>query len=36
MCIRDSPNAVVRVRIDGNVLDDKIASTAVVFIVAYF
>ena len=30
------PNAVVRVRIDGNVLDDKIASTAVVFIVAYF
>lgn len=34
--LQQHPNAVVRVRIDGNVLDDKIASTAVVFIVAYF
>ena len=32
--LQQHPNAVVRVRIDGNVLDDKIASTAVVFIVA--
>lgn len=34
--LQQHPNAVVHVRIDGNVLDDKIASTAVVFIVAYF
>lgn len=34
--LQQHPNAVLRVRIDGNVLDDKIASTAMVFIVAYF
>lgn len=34
--LQQHPNAVLRVRIDGNVLDDKIAATAMVFIVAYF
>jgi len=29
------PNAILRIRIDGNVMDDKIVSTTMIFIVAY-
>lgn len=34
--MQQHPNAVMRVRIDGQVLDEKVVDTAVVFIVAYF
>ena len=34
--LQQHPNAVMRVRIDGNVLEDKVVNTAIAFIVAYF
>ncbi len=36
LAMRQHPNAIMRVRVDGHVLDAKLVDTAVVFIVAYF
>lgn len=34
--LQQHPNAVMRVRIDGNAFDERVAHTATIFIVAYF